>query len=431
VGTTLAKTAERCGWDLSAPARRASFSELWQWPLDRLALTLAFAAVPISIAASEIFLALGLIARIIYTHRTGQKLRLPWAFRVWLLFAALVLISWVASPDRAAGWSEIRRLFLVASLFYVMPALQAPGARLAAWRGIFLASGLASVFLIGDFIGRLVHYQPELSVGGSVGLYLRTGGLLNHWMVYATVEIIVVAGLIAFWTSYPEYRKRFAPILFLNAAAVALSLTRTAWLVCFVLVVVELVWRRSKWVWLAPALPVFFYLLAPSPVRTRIDESIDPDYYSNQERVQMLRVGWQLIRENPVTGVGAGRIAEFYRGQLRPGEPVPAYFGHLHNNVVQMAATQGVPVALAALLVAASLLVSLLRVQCKAESREIQFASRAGVLALVGFCVAGMFEYTYGHSLPLILLSFAVIAPLVSISTAAEGPHPERSADSV
>ena len=36
-----------------------------------------------------------------------------------------------------------------------------------------------------------------------------------------------------------------------------------------------------------------------------------------------------------------------------------------------------------------------------------------GLLGLIGFLVAGMFDYTYGHSLALILLSFVVLIPLI------------------
>jgi O-antigen ligase len=312
----------------------------------------------------------------------------------------------------------------VASLFFVMPALSTAGSRLAAWKAVFIASGVGSVFLIGDFMGRLLHYQRELSVGGAVSLYLRTGGLLNHWMVFATVEILVIAGLIAFWSHYPGERRRWWPILLLNFAAVALSLTRTAWITCFALVALELVWRRSKWTWLIPVLPLGFYILAPGPVRSRIRESMKPDYYSNQERLQMLRVGWRLIRERPLTGVGAGRIREVYRSHIGPGEPVPAYYGHLHNNVVQMAATQGIPVALAAILVAASFLVALVRAGRNACSRDAQFVTHAGILALIGFSIAGLFEYTYGHSLGLILLSFALISPVLPYGPAPEAQGP-------
>ena len=49
-----------------------------------------------------------------------------------------------------------------------------------------------------------------------------------------------------------------------------------------------------------------------------------------------------------------------------------------------------------------------------ALDRETQFLCRAALLALTGFLAAGMFDYTYGHSLGLILVGFVALAPLVS-----------------
>src|SRR6185295_16440111 len=107
VGTTLAKAAERIEPEFQATPQARVFEEFRQWPLDRLGLTLALAAVPLSIAVSETLLVLSLVARFVYSRKTGQPVFLPWVSGVWLFFATLVLLSWIESPDWAAGWSEI------------------------------------------------------------------------------------------------------------------------------------------------------------------------------------------------------------------------------------------------------------------------------------------------------------------------------------
>jgi putative inorganic carbon (hco3(-)) transporter len=195
--------------------------------------------------------------------------------------------------------------------------------------------------------------------------------------------------------------------------AVLLSLTRMAWLTCMLMLAVDLVWRRSKWIWAIPALPLALYMLAPGAVRLRVTESIKPTYYSNSERVQMLKVGWRMVRAHPLLGVGPGRVESTYTSYLLPDEPVPAYHGHLHNNAAQIAAQFGIPVAIAALLFVMVLFRDLLRALKEAVDRDDRFIARAALLALGGFIVAGFFEYTYGHSLGLILLSFAAMSPLL------------------
>jgi O-antigen ligase len=134
----------------------------------------------------------------------------------------------------------------------------------------------------------------------------------------------------------------------------------------------------------------------------------------------MVRVGWTMIRQHPFAGVGPGRIDNLYTAYLSPADPVPAYHGHLHNNLVQLAAQFGLPVTFAALLFVAMLFRELVK-RCRSSiGRSEQLLSRAAILGLTGFLVAGMFDYTYGHSVALILLSFVILAPMV--------PSPDRRA---
>ena len=70
--------------------------------------------------------------------------------------------------------------------------------------------------------------------------------------------------------------------------------------------------------------------------------------------------------------------------------------------------------ALASALMFVAVLFHDLLTRCKsAVGRDEQFLCRTSLLALAGFVVAGFFDYTYGHSLGLILLGFAVLSPLV------------------
>jgi O-antigen ligase len=381
--------------------------------LDCSMLILGLWAVPISIAVSEFFLTIALLVRVVRLVRGQARLAFPRVFHSWALWSGLEILVWLLSPEPSLGWGEIRHLLLIGALFVVLPSLLRVDDCLIVWQGTFLAATFSSLFLIGDFVSRVFYYRRELAVGGDVGLYLRSGGLLNHWMVYGTVEILVVAGLLSFWSLYPEERRRWWPVAVINGVAILLSLTRMAWIACLVLLGVELAWRRSKLFWALPILPLVLFLVAPRPIRDRVTQSLRPSYYSNLERIEMLRVGWEMIKERPLTGVGPGRIDKLYTSYLSPGDPVPAYHGHLHNNAVELAAEFGIPVALAALLFVAVLFRDLLAASKKAQSRGEQFAARTGVLALVGFLVAGLFEYTYGHSLGLILLFFAVLSPLL------------------
>jgi O-antigen ligase len=166
-------------------------------------------------------------------------------------------------------------------------------------------------------------------------------------------------------------------------------------------------------------------VLAPTAVRLRVVKSIDPAYYSNSERLQMLRVGWQMVRDHPLTGVGPGRIDKLYTSYLASQDPIPAYHGHLHNNIAQIAAQFGIPVTLTAFLFVAVLFRDLLKARKTASTRDDRFLVQTAILALTGFVFAGLFEYTYGHSLALILLCFAVLPILFPVAP----EHPKLQAD--
>ncbi|OLC30182.1 MAG: hypothetical protein AUG08_04010 [Acidobacteria bacterium 13_1_20CM_2_55_15] len=389
---------------------------------DRLALMAGLSLVPISIAASEFFLSIAVVLRLVRLARSQTRMDFPRCFWFWLLWTGLEFVVWVQSPRPALGWSEIRHIILVGSLFAALPALGRKKDCRTVWKAIFITSSLSSVFLIGEFFWRLAHYRREISAGGDAGFYLRSGGLLHHWMVYGTVEILVVAGLLSFWSVYREERRRWWPSACINGLAVLLSLTRMAWITCLLLLGIDLLWRRSKWILALPLLPVALYVLAPSGVRLRLNDSSDPAYYSNSERLQMLQVGWRMVRDHPIAGVGPGRVESLYTSYLAPEDPVPAYHGHLHNNLAQIAAQFGIPVTLTALLFLAVLFRDLVRARKIARTRDDRFLTQTAILALTGFVFAGLFEYTYGHSLALILLCFAVLPILVPVA-----PEHQRS----
>jgi hypothetical protein len=405
--------------DAGAENSTASFQAfgrfLWrQGRIDALALVVAMAAVPISIAVTESLLSVALMSRLTRILRRRAAWSVPRVFWFWLAWAGLELIIWARSPEPRAGRGEISHLLLLAALFVVMPALAVPAWCLMAWRGLLLTASLGALFVIGDVISRLIYYQRELSVDPDPSLYLRTGGLLNHWMVFGTVEIVVFAGILAFSRTYPEQRRFWIPVLALNAMAVVVSLTRMVWVCCFLLLEADLFWRRSKWRWAGALLPLALFALGPGFLRARVRTSLQPGYYANAERIQMLRVGWKMVKEHPLGGVGPGRVAELYRSYLSPADAVPAYYGHLHNNVAQIAAEFGVPVALAALLVLGALFLDIHKAwKVASVDRDKQFLCRAGALGLAGFALAGMFDYTYGHSLGLIVVTFASLAPIL------------------
>jgi len=380
---------------------------LGSWPL-----ILSLSAVPISIAVSQFLLGIAVLIHILSWFRSPTKFHWPRCLWLWLVWVGFQFGLWALSPEPALGSSEIRHTLLLGALFITLPGINRVERRIA-WRGIFLSATVSSLFLIGQFVWRLFYYRREIAAGGEASFYLRSGGLLHHWMIYGTVEILVVAGFLSFWSIYGEERRRWWPVAAVNGLAIVLSLTRMAWISCLLLLGIQLVWLRSKWIWALPFVPLTLYLISPGAVRVRVADSMNLNYYSNSERLQMLRVGWQMVREHPLTGVGPGRVDKLYESYLLAGDNIPAYHGHLHNNFAQVAAQFGIPATLVLLLFAGVVFYDLVKVRRAASTRDARFVSQTALLAFTGFVFAGLFEYTYGHSLALMILSFAVLPALM------------------
>ena len=388
----------------------------------KLAVIAASAGIcfaPLSIAISEILLGVALLARI--TRTASQQASQPFRriITFWIAWAAIEIVSWQQSPDRAAGSGELRHLLLIAGLFLILPAFSRLRDHLTVWKGLFLTSTIGAAAVIITFVARLLQYRATINAGGDAAFYLRNGGLLHHWMIFAVVEAMIFGGLLEYRACYPSDRRWTTPAVIIHSAAIICSLTRGLWIACLVLLAIHLVWQRSKAVWILLVIPAFALLLAFAPVRQRLEQSFEPDYSSNLERVQMVRVGWKMIREHPWTGVGPGRVEKLYPKYLEHGEPLPTYHGHLHNNAIQLAAEFGVPVLLAAILFVAALFTELWKTSgagvpaCQPCAADSRFLARAALLGVAGFLLTGMTDYTYGHSLGLILFSYVSLAPLL------------------
>jgi O-antigen ligase len=146
---------------------------------------------------------------------------------------------------------------------------------------------------------------------------------------------------------------------------------------------------------------------------TRVNSIVDLNDLSNRDRFAMLRMGVNIVKDHPLTGVGPEmvlRVYPQYRDPLAVNDTNP----HLHNVPMQIAAERGLP-ALAVWLwfvVVASR--ELFRQLRRGPAKAV---AGAGLAAMVAMLVAGLFEYNFGDSeflmlfLGLITLPWAAARP--------------------
>ena len=256
-------------------------------------------------------------------------------------------------------------------------------------RAVFLAIAASGLILALAGFWEFTH--------GGDDLYRRLRGGLSHWMTYSGLTM-VAACLLAGFALEERGRWRiagwFAAVPF---SAMVLTFTRNAYVGALAAAVSYLLVRRPRGLLLlAPALLALF-LIVPGSVRARFASIGDLRDGSNWDRVLMVRAGVRMVADSPVFGIGPDEVRPlypFYRDPDARDWRVP----HLHNNIIQIAATNGLFGCAFYLTLMGVFFVRTGRA-LRRERRPDRAALFAGAwLAGVALFVAGLFEYNFGDT---------------------------------
>jgi O-antigen ligase len=255
----------------------------------------------------------------------------------------------------------------------------------------------------------------------------RAKAFFSIYMTLGGTLMICLAVMLARVASGPP-RARVLEILAGVPALFALALTyvRNAWLGLGASVLV-LSGLTRRYAWLVGILVAAALALAvPSPFRHRALSIVDPADPGARERLYFWQAGWRMVKDAPLLGLGPGGVKRHYPEYRDPAARRPAT-GHLHNNLVQIAAERGALGLAAWLAIWIAFFVQAGRVYARlpavrADDRQLVAGSLA---AVAGFLVAGLFEYNFGDS-EVIGLTWVVMAfPFVVDPAHALAPHQE------
>jgi O-antigen ligase len=251
----------------------------------------------------------------------------------------------------------------------------------------------------------------QFAIFGYDDLNSRPVGTLSHYMTYSGVLMLVTCAAVSRLIFHPQ--PAAWPMIAVPALLVALvvTYTRNAWIGTFLGVAVLLAVRNWKLVILAPIVAGLAFLVAPGAVQQRAQSLVNPSDPSSRDRVVMLKIGVEMVRDHPLVGVGPEMISHVYPAysQHHP-DAVHAVNPHLHNVPVQIAAERGLPALVAWLWFVVVAMRDLWR---QLRARIAPGVAGAGLAAVVAMLAAGMFEYNFGDSeflmlfLGLITLPFA------------------------
>lgn len=301
----------------------------------------------------------------------------------WLL---ALLLAAVFALDRSASLARLGKGFmpLLVGLAALHGADRRTGARALA--AFLAASGLVAAIGLGLWFAHGASFDA------------RARGLSGHYMTFAGQLLleVPVAAAVALLAKDRRWRLGAGAVALLGTLALVGTYTRSAWI--GLLVAGGVILGATVPLGLAAllAVAVSAYFLAPGTFGERLRSAFDPASKWNAERLHMWDAGVRMFRDHPLTGVGLQDLHELYDRYRSPASTERA--GHLHNVIVQVAATMG----LAGLAAFAWLYGSLVAaagagLRPLLRQRGLAAGLKLGVVAaLAGFLVAGFFEWNFG-----------------------------------
>jgi O-antigen ligase len=387
--TPLARAAERC--------------------LPTL-LTLLLVALLTSITAVGVLIALLVLASLARLTDPAARAhyRFPLAVPI-LAFALVSLASALASDHRPASLFALRHLYLVVLFFIAANEFRSAEqiGRALWWFGATVV--VVSVYAVLQTlvctttvdVPALVAWALKLKFPACRQPSIEPFRAKGFFSIYMTLGGSLVVALALLLAAVVLGRERLRPALESGFALVALALTyvRNAWVgLAAVLAVLVLLSRRWALLALAGA-AVILALAVPSPMRSKIVSMFDAASPSVSERFYFWQAGGRMMRDAPLLGLGPGAVKIEYPNYKNPAARRPGT-SHLHSNIVQIAAERGVLGLVAWCGIWLGFLVRATRIYVglpagRADERALVAGSLA---AVVGFLVAGLFEYSFGDS---------------------------------
>ncbi len=362
-------------------------------------LLLAFAAsLQVSIAAANILLALTLVFWLARLAHDKARPSAPPFFLPLAIYAGFTLVSVAFSRDPLTSLVDSKQL----SLFVVVPAVYdiMRGRRATSVVDVVVTVGAASA-VFGIIQYGMLHYD---------NLGRRPEGAMSHYMTYSGLLMLVICAAVARLVF--GSRERMWPDLVLPALVVALALTlgRSAWVGASIAVGLVLALKDFRLTAVLPVVIALVIALAPDTVTDRIASMFDVKDPTTQDRLAMMEIGTEMIKDYPLTGVGPNMIPTLY-AQYRPDYAVNPINPHLHNVPLQIAAERGLPAVAVWFWFMTTLTLGLIRLFRGGGDRVLAATGLASVAAMLG---AGLFEYNFGDSEFLMLFLVLVTLPFAA-----------------
>jgi O-antigen ligase len=406
--------------------------------LKKLSLWLATGAavtILIGIAISQILLALAIGVLLL----SGLPLRWPRIAIPLGLFLAWTLLSLAFSPDPAGGLTQVRKIFVFATMLTVYSSVRTlPEVRflVLSWVGVGTYTAGLGVFQFFRKWSAWATAQGEHRDFYHYYVADRITGFQSHWMTFSGQELFLLLMAAAYLLFGPQVKRNlwiWLPCSIVVSLALILSDTRGVWIAAIV-AGSYLLWSwRKKAVLAVPVLLAIALLVAPASLQRRATSLFHPEAQtdSNEHRWIVWRTGWEMIKAHPLLGMGPEEIAKrknFY-AYLPKDIPLPlpaGYYEHLHSIYIHYAAERGVP---AALFLTGGLLMALFDFRRAVNTLEPGRSHRRFLLnwasaSLIGTMIVGITDLNLGLSDELTMFLVVMCLGYWAVQPQASAPDP-------
>lgn len=382
--------------------------------------TVLLVAANCSVAVSQLALGLTLLAMLWRRWRRDADWW-PTGLEVTaglLAFWALGMVPVSTAPHQSLVF--YKRFYLFTALWVLAPLARDEAGR--RWLAGSLLFGAAGISIVG--VVQVVH-----ATGGLMRSRLAQ---VNNPMTSGALLMLALLAAIGFLLARGHGRRaRWWLLAALAPVALALvhTMTRSALLGAAAGVAVMVLAARPRlFLWFAGAGVAAFILLLllgehvlPPAMWNQLNPAFAVHGVDTSERFDLWRGGLRMVAERPITGFGDRDLLALVPTYVE--NPASWRYGHLHNNVVQLAVIWGVPgCALALAFLTAPAVV--VRRHWRRRGREASAPWREGWLLAAlgvwaGYGVAGLTEWYFGDAEPS-LLYLAVLG--IALGGAADRP---------
>ncbi len=377
-------------------------------PLGRLSLVCLIGFVcasPFSISVAQIFTFTGIGAWLISLWKEprpgGPR------FPLWIpfvVFSALTLLSALLSDDSLRSLKDARQLLQILIFYLAVHVIRDDREALWLTKTLLAATAVAALYTLGVALTSQIDLANRMS--GFFSIYMTLAGFLVIVGALALTYVILPGGSGQWWIYG-------AGLLIL--AALMSTFSRNAWIgIAAAAVFAVIAARRWKWAAWLVVIAAAAVLMSPGTVRKRVESMGNLKDITARERVFMWKSGLRMIADRPFAGFGLDMIKLNYSRYAHP-EALKKRTGHLHNNLLHVAAERGLPALVAWIWIWAAFYAAGYRRRMffREGSFERRFLTVGGFAAVTGFLVAGLFEYNFGDSEVVMIAYFAMALPFV------------------